>query len=285
MLDFLHHLLVPHEGNNHRAKLLHNSSILATIVALLSIQLLLVSVRSRFSNVLGITTDISATQLLVLTNKDREAQGGNDLVINSQLSQAAYEKAQDMFKKDYWAHNSPDGLTPWVFIKKSGYEYVYAGENLARGFTTSNDVVTAWMNSPSHRENMLSPNYRDVGFAIVPGKLLGEDTTLVVEEFGGKDTVIAQTQPPVEQVPAAPNVRSAITSIPIISKNFPLVDSSSLAWTISFFVLCVFIFVLVLDMIVVERHKVVRFVGHNIDHIFYLASILIFILIFSKGVI
>ena len=89
-----------------------------------------------------------------------------------------------MFAKNYWAHVSPDGTTPWVFIKSAGYSYVYAGENLARGYNTSQDVVTAWMASPEHKQNMLSSNYQNVGFAIVTGNLTGEDTVLVVEMFG-----------------------------------------------------------------------------------------------------
>ncbi len=288
MIDYLHHLFFPRSSNNHRAKLLHNSSLFTTILVLLVAQILLIGVRSRFSNVLGITTDISAQKLLSLTNIDREKNGTGDLVLNNQLSQAAYEKAADMFAKNYWAHNSPDGLTPWVFFRRVGYNYVSAGENLARGFSTSQAVVDAWMASPSHRENMLSQNYADVGFAVVSGKLLGEDTVLVVEEFGGKTAVIVQKPtpqaPPVQPV----QVRSAATSNPGFSfavEKFPLFDSTSLAWTISFSVLALFILILAVDMVVVERRKVVRFVGHNLDHVFYLSSILIFIIIFTKGVI
>ena len=86
-----------------------------------------------------------------------------------------------MFSKDYWAHNAPDGTTPWVFIKNTGYNYIYAGENLARGFNSASDVINAWMNSPEHRQNVLSPNYQNVGFAVATGTLSGEDTVLVVE--------------------------------------------------------------------------------------------------------
>lgn len=285
MLDFLHRLFVPHHSNNHRAKLLHHSSILSFIVLLLSIQVLLVSVKNNFSNVLGLTTDISAQELLLLTNQDRKIAGTGQLTINDQLSQAAYLKAQDMYAKNYWAHNSPDGITPWVFIRKAGYQYVYAGENLARGFTTSHDVVDAWMASPSHKENMLSGNYQDVGFAVMDGKLLGEDTTLVVEEFGGKIAAVAKT-PTNENLLPNPNVRSAeAQTVPSKVLHIPLIDSASLGWTISFIVISLFIVVLLVDMIVVDRRRVARFVGHNIDHILYLGSLLVFIIIFTRGVI
>lgn len=284
MIDFLTHLFVPHNSNNHRAKLLHHSSLLKTIALLLVLQVVLVFSKDHFSNVLGTTTDVSTQTLLYLTNKDRQEVGVGKLTINQQLSQAAYEKAKDMFAKNYWAHNSPDGTTPWVFIKKSGYSYVYAGENLARGFSTSDEVVKAWMASPSHRDNMLSGNYEDVGFAVLEGKLLGENTTLVVEEFGGQNTTLVKAQP--EKLPAPnTNVRSAITSVPDSVAKFPLIDSTSLAFTLTFFFLSLFILVLITDMLIVQRRQIVRFVGHNIDHVLYFSSLLIFIIMFTKGVV
>jgi uncharacterized protein YkwD len=285
MWDFLHHLFFPRGSNNHRSKLLHHSSLLSAAVALLALQLLLVSIKNNFSNVLGTTTDISSQVLLQITNKDRQQYGVADLKYNDQLSKAAQMKAEDMFAKNYWAHNSPDGLTPWIFFKRVGYVYVYAGENLARGFSTSSDVINAWMASPSHRENMLSPNYQDVGFAVEDGKLLGENTTLIVEEFGNLTTSVGKSQSAEPSSIPNPNVRSAEAQSPQAVKNSPLIDSSSLAWNISFFVLSLFIIVLLLDMIFVERKRVVRFVGHNIDHILYLCALLIFILAFSKGVV
>lgn len=284
MLELLQHLFLPGHTNNHRARILHHSSIIKTILLLFVLQIALVFTKNNFSNVLGTTTDISTQTLLYITNKDRENTGLGKLVLNQELSNAAYEKAKDMFAKNYWAHNSPDGTTPWYFIKKSGYTYVYAGENLARGFSTSGEVVNAWMASPSHRENMLSANYQDVGFAVMEGKLLGEDTTLVVEEFGGQSSGLAKV--PQAQVPVQnPNVRSANTSAPSTVLKIPLIDSSSLAFTLAFFALSLFILALSVDMIMVERRQVLRFVGHNIDHILYLSSLLIFVLIFTKGVI
>ena len=65
-----------------------------------------------------------------------------------------------MIAKNYWAHNAPDGASPWSFFKNVGYRYLYAGENLARDFGDSASVVNAWMNSPTHRDNLLSGRYR-----------------------------------------------------------------------------------------------------------------------------
>jgi hypothetical protein len=89
-----------------------------------------------------------------------------------------------MFKNNYWAHVSPTGTEPWDFILAEDYDYSYAGENLAKNFNSSKEVVTAWYNSPSHKENLLNKNYTEMGFAVVNGTLDGYKTTLVVQMFG-----------------------------------------------------------------------------------------------------
>ena len=141
-------------------------------------------VKTNYPTVLGVSSDVSTQELMILTNEKRQDNGLGALTIDDRLSQAAAGKASDMFNKDYWAHNAPDGTTPWSFIKGAGYNYIYAGENLARGFKSAQDVVNAWMASPEHRQNMLSSSYQNVGFAVATGKLTGEDTILVVEMLG-----------------------------------------------------------------------------------------------------
>ncbi|MCG2685812.1 CAP domain-containing protein, partial [Candidatus Parcubacteria bacterium] len=74
----------------------------------------------------------------------------------------------------------------WYFIVGVGYDYLYAGENLAKDFSHSSGVVDAWMNSPTHRENLVNPRYEDIGLAVVNGTLNGVETTLVVQMFGRK---------------------------------------------------------------------------------------------------
>jgi len=219
---------------------------------------------------------------LSLTNQERQNAGVGNLVINDKLSRAANEKAQDMFDYNYWAHNSPTGKTPWVFIKASGYKYVYAGENLARGFTTAQDVIKAWMASPDHRANMLSSNYRDVGFAVRLGTLKGEETVLIVEEFGNLSMPIARSVE-VPEVAAAKNTNTLAEKSQVVHKQ-PLINVSSLSSNIYYVFVIVFILALFLDMIIVEKKKVMRFVGHNIDHILYLLLILTLVGIWSKGV-
>lgn len=300
MKEFLHHLFVPRHSNNHRSKLLHHDSLLFVVAILVVLQLVFTAIKSSNPQILGTSSSIITQELLTVTNQKREEHGLSPLTLNETLSGAAYLKSQDMFSKNYWAHTGPDGTTPWIFFNKAGYQYTYAGENLARGFTTSTEVVDAWMNSPSHRDNMLSPHYTEIGFAIEDGTLVGESTTLVVELFG-KRNVAAPIEQPVVRVdvpqqstqsavaaeisnnnpPIRPKTQLQVASI----KAKPLVDSKLLSWNVSTIVLSLFIFTLILDMIVIERKKIVRLVGHNVDHIVFLVVIFLFITIFIRGVI
>lgn len=283
MKDFLSHLFVPQESNNHRAKILHHTKLFLTIIFLLLTSFFIQRLKVSFPSVLGVKVDISSEQLLSLTNQERQKEGNSSLVLNESLTQAAAQKAQDMFEYNYWAHNSPTGKTPWVFIKSSGYRYVYAGENLARGFSTASDVVKAWMASPEHKANMLSSNYKDVGFAVKLGKLNGEETVLVVEELGNLNMPIASNNK-IQEVATASDTNASRKNVVAVNKK-PLINISSFPFNINVLVVLLFIFAFLLDMIIVEKKKVMRFVGHNIDHILYLILILALVGVFGKGVI
>lgn len=120
-----------------------------------------------------------ADQVVELVNRERLNAGLSPFVRNRSLDEAADLKATDMFERGYWSHNTPDGERPWVFINETDYILLDAGENLARGYTTAEAVVEGWMNSPSHRELILS-DFVDVGVSVQHGELEGEQTTLIV---------------------------------------------------------------------------------------------------------
>ena len=90
----------------------------------------------------------------------RDEAGLDSLRLNPTLTAAAKRKAEHMFAENYWAHISPTGVEPWYFILDSGYDYSYAGENLAKNFNTSKEVVAAWYQSPTHRDNSAKPKLR-----------------------------------------------------------------------------------------------------------------------------
>lgn len=280
MKDFLFHLFTPKESNNHRAKILHHTNLFLTIVFLLLTSFFIQRLKVSFPSVLGVKADISSEELLLLTNKERQNNGIEPLFFNEQLSDAAAKKAADMFEYGYWAHNSPTGKTPWVFIRSSGYKYVYAGENLARGFSTAQDVIKAWMASPDHKTNMLSRNYQDVGFAVKIGELNGEETVLIVEELGNLSMPIARET----QEIATASQTTAVKNVTSVDRQ-PLINSLSFASNIYVVVTLIFIFVFLLDMIIIEKKKIMRFVGHNIDHVLYLLMALALVGVLSKGVV
>jgi uncharacterized protein YkwD len=109
----------------------------------------------------------SPKNLLKLTNAEREKEGARALTLNTLLNESARLKAIDMKENNYWAHDSPQGVEPWVFFDKAGYDYYKAGENLAKGYYTAEDMVKGWMLSPLHRENMLANRFREVGFSTI----------------------------------------------------------------------------------------------------------------------
>jgi len=174
--------VVPHTGNQFRPLLVRRHGLAVILLLILSafgLQNLVVT-----GSVLGQATDVTRQRLLETTNAARADAGAGALVINEDLNQAAQAKAADMFNEQYWAHTSPSGHTPWYWVKSTGYSYDYAGENLAKGFISSQGVITAWLNSAEHRTNLLDNRYLDVGFAVEKGMLNGEETTLVVALYG-----------------------------------------------------------------------------------------------------
>lgn len=176
------HAVVPHKANGFRPHAIRWKGIAAALVAVAALQF--IPQPAAEVQVLGQHTDVTSQYLLDDTNAERLAADVAPLEINDRLSAAATKKARDMFDKQYWAHVSPQGTAPWYWFGDVQYRYTYAGENLAKGFRTSGALISAWMNSPEHRDNMLNPNYKDVGFAVIEGELKGEKTKLVVAMYG-----------------------------------------------------------------------------------------------------
>ena len=172
---------MPHPDNQYRPHAIRRGWLASIVVIVLAVHVLGLFTERQ---VLGESTVLSADQLLTQTNTERKKVGLNPLHTDQKLSEAAHLKADDMLKKQYWAHVAPDGTQPWEWINKSGYEYAEAGENLARGYDRTDDVVRAWMASPKHRDNMLNKNYQAAGFAVVSGSLEGDRTTLIVALYG-----------------------------------------------------------------------------------------------------
>lgn len=127
---------------------------------------------------------VITSTLVDLANGDRKQDNLGTLTINPKLVAAAQAKADDMAAKGYFAHNSPDGQTSWTWFQQAGYSFSYAGENLAVNFADSEDVEEAWMDSPTHRANILNGKFTEIGIATAQGEYKGKKTTFVVQMFG-----------------------------------------------------------------------------------------------------
>ncbi len=123
---------------------------------------------------------------LELVNELRATNGLGALNWNDNLSSAAKLKADDMVSNNYFEHTSPTGRNAWDFLLSSGYNYKFAGENLAIDFTNITDAQKAWENSPTHLKNILSADYSDFGLAETEGNIAGRETHIYVQLFGAK---------------------------------------------------------------------------------------------------
>lgn len=129
--------------------------------------------------------EIEPANLLAEINARRSLHHLPPLQLNDSLAQAADQRMRHMIDLGYWAHEAPDGTSPFVWLRSGGYMYSNAGENLARGFETVEVLVDSWMESPGHRSALLSPNYVHVGFAILEGSTTGRSAgRSVVAMFG-----------------------------------------------------------------------------------------------------
>ncbi len=304
----LHHFIIPHKHKkkHRKAHLLSTPALIVYVLLFIAIQVGFLALRALIPGILGTTSNITKQQVIDLTNKERQGYGDAVVKENTLLDKAAEEKAQDMFAKNYWAHISPSGKTPWFWMQRTGYSYVYAGENLARGYSTSQDVMNAWMISKmGHKENILNNNYREIGVAVEDGVINGERTTLVVQMFGTPINPLAKRDVGNDAAQtAATNDNKLATNIPITqtgiqktqevhganTANLPI---SSFTPTINpYMITRYFITILismlgvlaVIDLFVISRRKVaIKLHMRHLPHVGLIIVAMILLLIIQTG--
>jgi len=196
---------VPQKGNHCQPYALAKKALTFYIVTIFGLKatvgfLFFVFPAPAFSAQIGIQ------EIVDLANQARSEVNLAPLKLNAKLNVSAQGKAADMMAKQYFAHISPEGVEPWFWFDQAGYNYTYAGENLALGFETAEGVHKAWMNSPGHRDNIINPNYNDIGIAIIYGDYEGSFTTIIVQHFGSRESTSPReipAYPPAEKAPAA----------------------------------------------------------------------------------
>ncbi|KHE71513.1 CAP domain-containing protein [Halobacillus sp. BBL2006] len=116
-------------------------------------------------NTQDVSSEVSAFEKKVveLTNEERAKQGLQPLELDTELSAVAKDKSLDMQNKGYFSHNSPTYGSPFDMMKQYGIDYRTAGENIAMGQTSPEQVVEGWMNSEGHRKNIMNPNFTHIG--------------------------------------------------------------------------------------------------------------------------
>jgi hypothetical protein len=186
-MDFFRKLkdhIIPSERNVYRPHMLRRPWLIFFVVVALTTESVFVFDLVARQSAFTFLSAVLPGEVIALTNTERAQNNAGALAENPLLTQAAQAKAEDMAAKGYFAHVGPDGTEPWVWIRSAGYTYQYAGENLAVKFTDSREVVSAWMASPTHRANIVKPQYTEIGIGIAEGSFRGEPATFIVQYFG-----------------------------------------------------------------------------------------------------
>lgn len=275
MKRFLSLLFIPQEKNNHRALLLQPSFLGIFIAIYLLNQSILNSLTVLKPGVLGYSSEITIQKVLDQTNLERQKQNLPLLHYNKILSESAKSKAEDMFANNYWAHNSPQGKTPWDFFKSAGYQYSIAGENLAKDFYDTESLMKAWMNSPTHRDNILNTKYQEIGIAVVDGVLNGVKTTLVVQHFG---------------TPLSGKIADDAVSNATLGETTTTVKSTTISPILISKIIGGLIFVLIIGVLIVDsyvtlKNQTHRLTGSSASHIGFLIIILMLLIFSQQGTI
>jgi len=183
----LRDLFIPHEGNNYCPNSLNPKRVLFHATSALAIKASVVLFIVFLPTAAWLTPNVLLDQeneIIKLTNELRQEKNIELLSANDKLHGAAYERAQDMLVKQYFSHISPSGDRFSKWIESAKYDYSVSGENLAMGFADAKGVMNGWMRSPTHYENLVDSDYKDIGVSAVDGLYNGYDTTLVVQFFG-----------------------------------------------------------------------------------------------------
>ncbi|MBI2669864.1 MAG: hypothetical protein HYX20_01850 [Candidatus Yanofskybacteria bacterium] len=203
----------------------NNKFLFYNLIALVFIKAVFSYSGFQFANLIDGIAAFAKEDVIMQTNVLRQTLGLGGLKESTVLDLAATQKLQDMIQNQYFAHVSPAGVSPWHWIQINQYKYSYAGENLAIGFLTAKDTVDAWANSPSHRANLLNPNYKEIGIAVAPAKLQNSQGFLVVQLFGTPQPVITTAVNQPKQV-------AEIIPTPVITRTpIPTVAQATISLT------------------------------------------------------
>jgi len=186
-------LFIPYAGNDYKPQALHPQRLFFHALSAILIKVLVIGFVITIPISAWLTPDVlleQAKKIIALTNKIRQSAGVSLLVENSLLTQAAYNKAEDMILNQYFAHIGPDKKTVSDWLAGVNYKYAVAGENLAMGFSGAEEVVNGWVKSQTHYANIIDPDFSETGVGLSSGLYENYDTTLVAQFFGSSQPAV-----------------------------------------------------------------------------------------------
>ena len=225
-MGLLRDLFIPHQGNDYAPHALQKIAAGALVL-----MVLVTFAIANLQSMLWVTSDWMVSTILPAvvveeTNQERASGALGTLKRNPVLDRAATLKAEHMAAEGYFAHYSPEGVSPWHWFNVTDYNFAHAGENLAVHFTDSSQVVSAWMESPTHRANIMNGQYEEIGIGVAEGTFEGFETIFVVQLFGTPVTA-AEAAPTVasattdESAPAAPTVTLGVEEAVVAEVDQP----------------------------------------------------------------
>ncbi len=205
MLKKIHHAFIPSQDNDHHPHLLRRNAVLVALAFVILFETSFVAQSFFVFRGKDFLASVLPGAISILTNEARAEEHIGSLRQNPLLVFAAQKNAEDMAERGYFSHISPDGKLPWRWLDQVGYNYQYAGQNLAVNFSDSSELVLAWLASPEHRENILKSQFTEIGIGMATGTYQGRETVFVVQFFASpantkKQTVAVAT----DSVPAPP---------------------------------------------------------------------------------
>jgi len=229
-------LFIPHAGNNYKPHVLKPRRLLFHALSVIAIKAVVVIFVLFYPLSAWLSPDMAlaeAKKIIEFTNNLRQAVSLPALLENQKLNQAAWQKVEDMSLNQYFAHISPTGLSLKNWLEKIGYKYSIAGENLAVGFSKAEDVVAAWKDSPTHYNNIIDSDFKEIGVAMADGKFNQVDTAFIAQYFAAPaqagqpvketikihDTAVAPT--PVKAEANQPAAKTAIEGKKVSTEETP----------------------------------------------------------------
>ena len=192
--DKVKDLLIPHQGNNHRPHLLRTKRAVAYSLFFLLLKGGVIFTIAAMPMQAFLAPDILAKQqarLIFLVDELRAKQDVTGLYVENKLINSAYAKSADMLTGQYFSHVSSEGKDLNYWLKQANYDYWVAGENLAMGFSSADAVMQAWIQSPLHYQNLVDPDFIDIGIGLASGDYNNQSTIFITQHFAAPRVRVA----------------------------------------------------------------------------------------------